>query len=96
MQRNLFATAVLAGAVLASSNVSALSLTFTGISSDLTDPGFLDATLDLTVSNSGGNDLLTLALTNLSDTTSTAPIQIMDLPFHRFFSITRVIPVCLV
>lgn len=71
MHRKLLATTVMAGALLASGNASALSLSFSGYSSDATSTAFLAATLDFAVSNTGGNDLLTLTLTNLSDTTST-------------------------
>ncbi|MGD8852167.1 MAG: hypothetical protein PVI28_07130 [Gammaproteobacteria bacterium] len=71
MYRNKLAIAALFGGILVSSSVSAFSLTFSGASSDSTNVDFLDATLDLSVSNAGGNDLLSLTLTNLSDTSST-------------------------
>jgi hypothetical protein len=46
----------------------ALSVGFSFATSDATDPSVLDATLDLTVSNIGGNDILTVKITNDSDT----------------------------
>ena len=50
----------------------ALTINFSGESSDATDPGFLTAVMDLDVTSTGatsGNDLLTVTLANLSDTT---------------------------
>ena len=56
----------------------ALTINFSGESSDATDPGFLTAIMDLDVTTNGatsGNDLLIVTLANLSDTTGQSGSQ---------------------
>ena len=59
----LFGVFILSGM----SQAQALTINFSDISSDLTDPSLLSATMVLEVTNTGGNDLLNMTITNLSN-----------------------------
>ena len=61
----LVGTMLLAGL----NQAQALTINFSGESSDATNPGFLTAIMNLDVTATSGNDLLTVTLDNLSDTT---------------------------